>query len=115
MLTLTFVAILAVALLSPLSGRSPSDERGKLAMLLDSRGMVVAVFVITFVVHLVRLGSAESDSRHPRRDGVRAPVGDLRARQVGAPVAADAVVLGAAARVGRADALVPSIFPAIRS
>ena len=50
MLTLTFVAILAVALLAPLSGNADSDERGRLARMLDSRGIVVAVFVITFVV-----------------------------------------------------------------
>jgi hypothetical protein len=50
MLTLTFVAILVVALLAPLSGNPTLDERGKLARMLDSRGMVAAVFVITFVV-----------------------------------------------------------------
>ncbi|MEO8333672.1 MAG: hypothetical protein ABI664_01780, partial [bacterium] len=50
MLTLTFVAILVVALLAPLSGSATSKERGALARMLDSRGIVVFVFVVTFVV-----------------------------------------------------------------
>jgi hypothetical protein len=52
MLTLTFVAILVVALLAPLSGNPTSDERGKLSGALDSRAIVAFVFLTTFVVVL---------------------------------------------------------------
>jgi hypothetical protein len=50
MLTLTFVAILAVALLAPRSGNPTSDERGALARALDSRAVVAAVFLTTYFV-----------------------------------------------------------------
>ncbi len=48
MLTLAFIAILAVALLAPLSGRPASDERGALARALESRAVVSFVFLATY-------------------------------------------------------------------
>ncbi len=50
MLTLTFVAILVVALTASLTGRATSDERGALARALDSHVFVAVIFVATFVV-----------------------------------------------------------------
>jgi hypothetical protein len=50
MLILTFVAILLVAVLAHFSGQSLADERGALQRVLDSRGVVVVMFVATFVV-----------------------------------------------------------------
>jgi len=50
MLTLTFVAILVVALLAPFSGTPTSDERGALVRALDSRTIVGVVFATTFIV-----------------------------------------------------------------
>lgn len=57
MLTLTFVAILVVAVLAPLSGRPMSDERDGIARILDSRRIVVIVFLVTFVVIWYAWGS----------------------------------------------------------
>jgi hypothetical protein len=50
MLTLTVVAILLVAVFAHLAGRSPMDEPSTLIRALDSRAMVAAVFLATFVV-----------------------------------------------------------------
>src|SRR6202022_90681 len=50
MITLTFVAILVVALVAHYSGRSVASEPSGLARVLESRGIVVIVFVATFVV-----------------------------------------------------------------
>jgi hypothetical protein len=50
MLILTVVAILLVAVLAHLAGRSPIAEPTALDRALDSRALVVSVFVITFLV-----------------------------------------------------------------
>lgn len=50
MLTLTLVAVLLIAVLAHLAGRSPMDEQSALVRALQSRGMVTTVFLTTFVV-----------------------------------------------------------------